>query len=75
MRYSVILYIFELRIAQIKKFFFRSSKRALGAEQSNPKVEGNLGAKNEPLGQELSDHWVFGEEDDLFLVVSCYEWM
>ena len=41
----------------------------------NRKVEGNLGAKNEPLGQELSDHWAFGEEDDLFLVVSCYEWM
>ena len=55
--------------------FFRSSKRALGAEQSNPKVEGNVGAKNEPLGTELSDHWVFGEEDDLFLVVSWYKWM
>ena len=41
----------------------------------NPKVEGNLGANNEQLGQELSDHWAFGEEDDLFLVVACYEWM
>ena len=41
----------------------------------NPKVEGNLGANNEPLGQELSDHWAFEEEDDLFLADICCEWM
>ena len=41
----------------------------------NPKVEGNLGANNEPLGQELSDHWALGEEDGLFLAVVFCEWM
>ena len=41
----------------------------------NPKVEGNLGAKNEPLGQELSDHWAFEEDNNLFLADICCEWM